>query len=442
MHHSPTFLRSFFQLATVNVLSNLMVPLAGLLDVAFLGHLPDIHPLAGVALATVLVDYIYWTFGFLRMGTTGTTAQAIGRGDRDAVLLIGLRNVILALGFGLAIVILQQPLRSIGFSLLSADPAVKAAGQAYYDALIWGAPATLTNFVIIGWFLGQARSRSVLLLSAVGNSTKIGLDYLCIVHLGWSSTGAGLATAISQFLMLVAGILLICREIQFSQVRAVASKLLDLSALKATFTLNREILIRTYALMTAFALFTNLSSTLGTVILAANAVLLHVVTLAAYFIDGLAFATESFAGIFQGKGNRQALVRLVQVSGGTSLFLGLGFAIAFNLSPTPLFRLLTSHAEITQGIENYVLWLLPVLGFGSLAYMLDCYFLGLTNGLILRNSSLIAALLGFAPGAIVAWKFQSNHLLWLALSLFMAARALTLGLKVPGTLRNRESAEC
>lgn len=136
------FLRYFWQLAIVNILSNLMVPLAGLMDVAFLGHLAEIRHLAGVALATVLFNYIYWTFGFLRMGTTGMTAQAIGREDREAVLLIGLRNGTLALGLGLAILVLQQPLRAIGFALLSATPEVKAAGQAYYNALIWGAPAT------------------------------------------------------------------------------------------------------------------------------------------------------------------------------------------------------------------------------------------------------------------------------------------------------------
>ncbi len=338
-----------------------------------MGHLPDIHALAGVALATVLIDYIYWTFGFLRMGTTGTTAQASGRNDQDEVLLIGLRNGLLALGFGLAILILQQPLRTIGFSLLSATPEVEAAGQAYYNALIWGAPATLTNFVIIGWFLGQARSQNVLLLSAISNGTKILLDYLLIVQLGWSSAGAGLATAVSQCLMFLVGILLVCREIRVAQVRALADRLLDGAALRATMTLNGEILIRTFALTTTFALFTNSSSALGTVMLAANAVLLEVIALAAYFIDGLAFATESFAGMFHGEKNQHALVRLVRVSGGTSLGLGLGFAIVFNLVPA-LFNLLTSHVEITDSVNSYVIWLFPILGFGSIAYMLDGYF--------------------------------------------------------------------
>lgn len=261
------FLRHFFQLAIVNILSNLMVPLAGLVDVAFLGHLAEIRHLAGVALATVLFNYIYWTFGFLRMGTTGMTAQAIGREDQEAVLLTGLRNGILALGLGLAILVLQQPLRTLGFTLLSATPEVKASGQAYYDTLIWGAPATLLNFVLVGWFLGRAQSGKVFVLSAVSNLSNVALDYLFIVRWGWQSAGAGLATATSQYLMVLVGLVLVSRELPFKQVRSVAGQILNPIALRATFVLNGEILVRTFALVSTFAVFTNLSSAFGTELL-------------------------------------------------------------------------------------------------------------------------------------------------------------------------------
>jgi MATE family multidrug resistance protein len=430
-----SFLRHFFQLALVNILSNLMVPLAGLVDVAFLGHLAEIRHLAGVALATVLFNYIYWTFGFLRMGTTGMTAQALGREDRDAVLLTGLRNGVLALSLGIAILILQQPLRILGFTLLSATPEVKASGQAYYDSLIWGAPATLLNFVLVGWFLGRAQSGKVLLLSAASSLSNVALDYLFIVRWGWQSAGAGLATAISQYLMLLVGLILVSREISFQQVRSLAGQILNRVALRAAFVLNSEILVRTFALVSTFAVFTNLSSALGTEVLSTNAVLLQVVTLAAYFIDGLAFATETLAGVFRGKGAIAQLTLLVWVSGATSLSLGLLFAIAFILTPIPLFGLLTNHAEILTRISSYVSWLLPVLGFGSIAYMLDGYFLGLTAGRSLRISVVTAALVGFAPMAVAAWYLRSSHLLWLSLALFMIVRAATLGMQVPKTLK-------
>lgn len=431
---SRLFLRQFFQLAIVNILSNLMVPLAGLIDVSFLGHLAEIQHLAGVALATVIFNYVYWTFGFLRMSTTGMTAQALGRNDRDSVLLIGLRHSILALAIGLLILVLQHPLRSIGFTLLSATEEVKASGQAYYDALIWGAPANLIGFVLVGWFLGQAQSGRVLVLSAVSSGTNVLLNYVFIVRLGWSSAGAGWATAASQYLMLLVGLGLVCQDVTMAQVKAVASKLYDVPAIKAAFALNRDIMIRTFALVTTFSIFTNLSSSLGTTVLAVNTLILQVVTFAAYFIDGLAFATESLAGIYQGRRSTDRLLQLIGVSGLVSLGLGMLFATIFILLPQSLFGLLTNHASILDRLPHYVPWLLPILGFGSIAYMLDGYFLGLTQGRILRTSTLLSAGLGFAPIAIAAWYFQNNHLLWLAITLFMAARALTLGRRVSATL--------
>ncbi|MCU0566716.1 MAG: MATE family efflux transporter [Oculatellaceae cyanobacterium Prado106] len=463
-------LRTFFKLALVNIFSNLLVPLAGLLDVAFLGHLADIKHLAGVSLATVLFNYIYWTFGFLRMGTTGMTAQAVGRGDRTTINLIALRHGLVALVIGLGILLLQQPLRAIGFTLLSATPEVKEAGRAFYNAMIWGAPATLLNFVLLGWFLGRGQSGKVLLLSLVNNVTSIGLDYLFVVRWHWQSTGAGAATAASQYFMLLAGVLFVLAEQWRSKeigtwgdgearnrgdddlpvthppihssthppirlsTHSLIKQILDPTALQSMFQLNREIVIRTFVLVSTFSLFTNLSSTMGAVTLTTNAVLLQVVTASAYFIDGFAFATESFAGMLQGRGATQDLLQLVKVSGICSFVLGMGIAIAFNLFPMPLFGLLTNHQVILDRIPQYVLWLFPVLGFGSIAYMLDGYFLGLTQGKILRQSSLVATLIGFLPGAIVAGYLNSSQLLWFALTLFMAARVVTLASQVRKTL--------
>jgi MATE family multidrug resistance protein len=428
--------RRFFRLATVNVLSNLMVPLAGLVDVAFLGHLTETRHLAGVALATVLFDYIYWTFGFLRMATTGTTARSVGRSDSEGVLLTGLRNGALALGLSLVILVLQQPLRELGFALLSATPEVKASGQAYYNSVIWGAPATLLNFVSIGWFLGREQGAKVLLLSAVGNGSHVVLDYLFIVRYGWQSAGSGWATTGSQYLMLLVGMIIIWRERWVERVRAIAPQILDRPALRAALALNGDILVRTFALVSTFAVFTNLSSALGTVVLATNTILLQVVTLAAYFIDGLAFATESLAGVSRGQGSDRQLASLVRMSGGASLILGLAFALVFAIFPRFLFGLLTNHSEVIGQIGNYVGWLLPVLGFGSIAYMLDGYFLGLTEGHILRKTTVVAAVVGFAPMAVAAWQFHSSQMLWLALSAFMLARAIALGVEVPKTLKS------
>lgn len=437
-HYSSTLdrQRRFWQLAIVNVISNLMVPLASLVDVAFLGHLTEIKHLAGVAIATVLFNYIYWTFGFLRMGTTGLTAQARGRGNREIEILTLLRNSAIALVIGTIILLLQQPLREIGFALLQADPEVLQAGKAYYNALIWGAPATLLNFVLLGWFLGREQKQGVFFISLINNGANIILDYLFVVRWGQESGGAGAATALSQLVTLIIGLILADRELreisrqQQRSLRQFIGQIWEFSALKAVFSLNKDILIRTLALVSTFAVFTNLSATMGTTTLASNTLLLQVVTLAAYFIDGIAFATESIAGNLHGQGAKGQLLPLLKLAGSVSLLSGLGFAAVFSFFPLPLFGLLTSHSEVIQQIGNYLWWLFPVLGFGSIAYMLDGYFLGLTAGKILRQSTLIAAFIGFAPMAIAAWYWQANHLLWLALALFMAARSITLSWKI------------
>ena len=410
-----------------------MVPLASLVDVAFLGHLTEIRHLGGVAIATVLFNYIYWTFGFLRMGTTGLTAQARGRQDEAAVRLILLRNIAIASIVGIVILLLQQPLREIGFTLLQADPGVLQAGRAYYNALIWGAPATLLNFVLLGWFLGREQGKEVLLLSIVSKGANIVLDYLLIVRWQQFGRGAGAATAMSQYITLIVGLGLVYRELKQSDwfegqsLGQTCSQIWEPSALKAIFSLNQNILIRTLALVSTFALFTNLSATLGTTVLAGNTLILQVVTLAAYFIDGIAFATESIAGNLHGQGTKERLQPLLKLAGVVSLLAGLSFAALFISLPQFLFGLLTSHSAVIQQVGSYLWWLLPTLGFGSIAYMLDGYFLGLTAGKILRQSTLIAALVGFLPTAIAAWYWQNNHLLWLALTLFMAARTITLG---------------
>ncbi|WP_202925042.1 MATE family efflux transporter [Myxacorys almedinensis] len=420
------FANQFFRLAIVNIFSNLMVPLAGWIDVGFLGHLPDIRHLAGVSLATVLFNYLYWTFGFLRMGTTGMTAQALGREDHDAVLLIVLRNGGIALGLGLLLVLLQSPVRQIGFLLLSATEEVKQSGQAYYSAMIWGAPATLINFVLMGWFLGKVQSASVLLLSGVGSVANVGLNYGFIVRLGWESAGAGWATALSQYLVLAIALILFAQETSWTQIRLVSHQLLDLPALKAAFVLNREITIRTFALVTTFAAFTNLSSAFGIGVLTVNALLLQVVSFTAYFIDGIAFATETWAGLLWGRQDLAGLKRLLLLSSIASVSIGLLIAIAFMLAPMPLFRLLTNHLDVLAQVHQNVGWLVPVLGLGAIAYMLDGYFLGLTDGKILRQSAVGAAIVGFAPVGAIAWYTHNPTLLWMALTLFMGLRAALL----------------
>ena len=430
----------FLTLALVNILSNMMVPLSGLVDAAFLGHLADIRYLAGVALSTVLFNILYRTFKLLRLGTTGPTAQAEGRSDQDAVLLTLLRNSLIALVMGLIILLLQHPLREAGFALLSATPSVKAAGLAYYNARIWGAPAVLINFVLIGWFMGREQGRKVLILSAVASGSNIFLDYLLIVYWGWQSFGAGAATAASQYLMLLLGLVFIFLEGWWAKIPTITRSIFEIDALKSTTKLNGDLFVARLALAATISLFTNISSTLGTLVLAANTLLIEMMYLAAAFLDGVSFATESLAGNFWGAGIKKQLVPLMQISGSISLSIGLGFASMLIVLPDPLFRLLTNHGEVIEEIHHYLLWLLPILGVWSITLMLQGYFLGLIDGELIRNSMVSAIVIGFIPAAIAAWKFHNNQTIWLALFLFMVVRMIVLGIQIPGSLRENQVA--
>ena len=432
----PSWLGDFSKLAIANITSNLMVPLAGLIDTAFLGHLADIRHLAGVALATVLFNIIYWSFSFLRMGTSGLMAQAAGRDDRAEQWRVGLRGITVALSFGLLVLILQTPIRMIGFSILQADADVLDAGVAFYQGRIWGAPAVLMNYVLLGWFIGLGYGRRVLALAVVGNGANILLDYWMIVHLGWESYGAGLATALSQYAMLLVGVTLLSRSLPWVQIWQQRLTIWSRRAVAQLLRLNRDLMVRTWALLLSFASFTSLSGVIGTNTLAVNTLMLQSLMLVTYFLDGIAFATEAYAGKFYGQGKLSDLWLLVRLGIGVSIGLGVGVAISLITFTNQLFGLLTDHQTVLTQLNQYVFWLLPLFGFGAISFMLDGYFLGLTSSITLRNSTIFATSIGFLPVALVAYARMSPNLLWLAMVGFMAIRALALAWAVPDSLKS------
>ncbi|MEO0806012.1 MAG: MATE family efflux transporter [Cyanobacteria bacterium J06643_4] len=431
------WLAPFCKLAIANTFSNLMVPLAGLIDTAFLGHLADIRYLNGVALATIIFNVIYWSFNFFRMGTTGPVAQAVGQGDDLSVWLMGLRNFLLALATGLLICLCQRPIAALGFSLLQAGPSVREAALSFFEGRIVGAPAVLANFVLLGWLLGLSRGRSVVMLAVIGNGTNIVLDYWFIRRLGWGSYGAGLATALSQYVMLTVGLGIVFKMgVPWHYWAQIRKRLWMLAALRSLFGLNRDILIRTFALVMSMSMFTNLSSGLGETVLGVNTLLIQVVLMAAYFIDGIALAVESYAGKFYGQRATHDLSWLLLIGAGGSIGLGCAIALTLTIWPTPFFSLLTSHTSLLSQLPTYVAWLIPVLGLGGIAFTLDGYFLGLTAGRTLRNSTVISAAVGFLPLALLASWLEWPHLLWLALATLMAMRTMTLTRQVPATLNS------
>ncbi|TAF12266.1 MAG: MATE family efflux transporter [Nostocales cyanobacterium] len=433
-----SFLPRFYRLATVSVFSNLMVPLAGLVDIAFLGHLADIRHLAGVILATILFDYLYRVLKFMRSSTNALTAQAAGQDEPKAVLLAGLRSGLIALTLGLLILFLQYPIQKFGFLLLSGSPEIEASGVDYFYGRIWGAPAVLLNFVLFGWFLGREINGVVLLMSIVGNGSNVLLDYLMIVKWGWESMGAGLATALSQYLALGVGLIGVGLSIEWQVLPAALSKVFDWVALKDTFALKSNILIRYVAMISAYSIFTNLSAVQGTDVLAENGLLLQIAFLSQFAVQGVGVTIQTLTGNFKSKGNQEQMIPLLTVSMITGLAIALPFAFGSMIFPDQVFGLLTNHPEVNSNITKYTIWLLPVLVITAITFILEGYFIGLKAGAILRNAVLLAFFLGFIPLAITAWYFHNNHLLWATIVSYMTTIMVVLAIQVPQTLNTQD----
>ncbi|AFW93127.1 multi antimicrobial extrusion protein [Anabaena sp. 90] len=431
------FLGRFYRLASISVLANMMVPLAGLVDIAFLGHLTDIRHLAGVILATILFDYLYRVLKFMRSSTNAITAQAVGQNDDKAVVLAGLRSGLIALLVGLIIVLLQYPLQKIGFFILSGSSDIESAGVDYFYARIWGAPAVLLNFVLFGWFLGREMNWVMLLMSIVGNGSNVLLDYLMISKWGWASVGAGLATALSQYLALIVGLIWMFFTIPWQAVPAAIQELFDWVALKETFALKGNILIRFLVLVSVYSIFTNLSATMGTTVLAQNGLLLQIALLSQFTIQGVGVTMQTLTANFKSKDNTQQIIPLLIVSLVTSVVIALGFAGTSIFFPDQVFGLLTNHTEVNQEINQYTIWLVPILVITAITLMLEGYFIGLKEGATLRNTVLLSFVVGFIPLLIAAWYFHNNHLLWSTLLSYMTSNMILLGVSVPQTFKDK-----
>ena len=419
----------FVQFTIVNIFSDIIVPLAGLIDTTFLGHLPNVHHLAGVSLASVIFNYLYWSCLFLYVGTTGLTAQALGRGDRHQVLLVLLRNCFIALVLGVLILLLQNSLQKIGFHLLAGIPEVKALGQKYFQGRIWDAPPTLINMVLMGWFVAQQQENKILVMSLVVGGTNILLDYLLIVNWRWGSFGAGVATAASQYLTLVVGIIFLPWKNIRALIPRIYQQIFQLQELKTVFQLKGNFFIATVISILTYVILIDLSATFGTLILVGNSLIFQIVSMSTNILGGLASTTQVLVGSYYGAGVNQKLLPILKFS----LLIGLSLVVPigsiFILFPEQIFGLLTNHSEVISVVSNQVFWLLPLLTSMSIAHVLDGYFNGLNNSLVVLRSRAVS-LVGFLLVAFIAWQLNSSALLWLAFLLFIATRAVILGIKV------------
>jgi MATE family multidrug resistance protein len=418
----PEQTQALFRLAWPLLLSNCTVPLLGLVDTAVLGHLPDGRYLAAVALGAVIFSFLYWGFGFLRMGTTGLVAQTWGQEDRKALGRVVFQALTLALFLGLSLQLLRPFIPAL-LSLLDSSPDARTLASDYVAIRLWSAPAVLMQHVVLGLAIGLGRTGVVLWLLILGNGINILLDLWFVMGLGLTSNGVAFASLIAETSAAVIGLIWLlatCRALQIPWQRPVP----DPAGLKKLIQVNSDLFVRTLALLLALAFFTRQGAAQGNEVLAANAVLMQLVMLSSYLLDGFAQAVEGRFGTAFARSHREA--REVYKAG---LFLSAITATAITLAAWLggpwLIHQLTDLEEIRLLAITYLPWLWLILPVSLWCYLYDGVFIGATWTAAMRNSLLIAL-----AGYLLAWwlwQGYDNHGLWAAFLVFNALRGLTLG---------------
>ena len=418
------------------ILSNLSTPLLGLVDTAVMGNLGDPALLGAIAVAGMIFSFIYWGFGFLRMGTTGLVAQARGAGQHDEVKAAFYRALLLALAIAAILLLLQAPLAMLAFALIDGSPAVESAAAAYFSIRILAAPFSLTYLVVLGYLLGQQKTGALLGVQLLLNGVNILLDLVFVPGLGWGIAGAAWATVIAEILAAGVGLFLAARHIRRRQGGLSAPPALtrDMRALKRTLLVNRDIMVRTLCLIFAFAWFTNASAGAGDVLLAANAILLQFVSFSAFFLDGYALAAESLVGAaVGGKNTRQydlTMRYICELGFAAAVPLGIGFAVAGPF----VIDLLTNVDSVREASRLFLPWAIAAPVVSLWCYLLDGVFIGATCTAEMRNAMLLS-LVVFLLAGYLAFPLLGNNGLWLSLHLYFAARAVSLCCYLPRVRR-------
>lgn len=399
--------RTLWRLALPMILSNISVPLLGIVDTAIIGHLDSPVYLGGVAVGATATSFVFMLLLFLRMSTTGLTAQAFGARDKPALARALIQPMLIALTAGVLFIALRTPVSELAAALMGGSEAVQQQAQTFIAIRWLSAPATLANLVILGWLLGVQYARAPMVLLITGNVVNILLDLLFVLQWHWGVAGAAAATAVADYVTLAVGLWMVARVL--------ALRGISFSLLKASwrgdaarlFRLNRDIMLRSLLLQLCFASLTLLGARLGADVVAVNAVLLMFLTFTAYALDGFAYAVEACSGEATGAGDRSRLRLIWYAACRQAGIVALLFAVIYALCGPAIIALLTSIESLREAADRYLIWqvILPLAGVWC--YLLDGMFIGATRGRDMRNSMLLAAL-GYAL-TLLTLPWLGNH---------------------------------
>ncbi|WP_293034600.1 MATE family efflux transporter [Paraburkholderia sp.] len=422
--------RRVLTLAFPIVLANLTQPILGAVDTAVAGHLGSAADLGGVALGGLFFNFVFWGFGFLRMGTTGLVAQAFGAGDRISLRANVVRALLLAFAIGAVILLVQAPLIRHALALIGASGEVQRNAQTYCEARIGAAPFALANYVVLGYLLGTQRVRLALAAQVFVNVANVIAVLLYVYGLGWGIAGIGAATATADALGFVFGAAVLRYRLPHGLPRLRLASVLEPAALGRLVAINRDIFLRTMCLLGSFGWFAHIGAKQGDAILAANALLLNFQTFMAYGLDGFAHAAEALVGAAIGARDRDAFHQAVKVNLFWSVLGALAFSAVYWAAGSWIIEQLTNQADVRTAAERFLPWaalspLVSVWGF-----LLDGVFIGATRTRALMRSMAISLAVFLATSWALVGTF-GNHGLWAALLIFMAVRGLTLSPLLP-----------
>ncbi|WP_278409037.1 MATE family efflux transporter [Pseudomonas rhodesiae] len=416
--------RRVWALAAPMILSNISVPLVALVDSMVIGHLPHAHQLGAVAVGASLYTFLAWAMGFLRMGSTGFAAQAAGRKDGAALRQILLQGLLLALGLAILLGTVGIPLSHMALEWMQPSAQLNQLTRDFFHTRLFGLPAALASYALVGWFLGTQNARAPLAILLTTNLVNIALNLWFVLGLEWGVAGSARASVIAEWTGALLGLALTQKALRAYPGHIAWAALKRWQSWRPLLAVNRDIFIRSLALQSVFFMITVQGARLGDATVAANALLLNGLLLTAHALDGLAHAVEALCGHAIGARDRQTLRRSLVVAGGWSLIASLGFALLFTVAGHLFIAMQTDIPSVRETADTYLPYLavLPLIAVWS--YLLDGLFIGATRAREMRDGMLLTVLIVLP----FAWVLQGlgNHGLWISFLLFMALRSFTL----------------
>ncbi|HHI71034.1 MAG TPA: MATE family efflux transporter [Rhodobacteraceae bacterium] len=411
------------------VLSNATVPILGAVDTGVVGQMGQAAPIGAVGIGAIILGALYWFFGFLRMGTSGMAAQALGAGDRAEAAALLMRALIIGFAAGVGLILLQLPLMWAAFQVSPASSEVETLARSYMRIRIWSAPAAISLYGISGWLIANERTRSVLVLQFWVNGVNIILDLWFVLGLGWGVQGVATATFLAEWSGLLLGLWL-CRSAFAGAAWQEWARIFNRDRLKQMAVVNTDIMIRSVLLQVIFISFLFYGADFGDVPLAANQILLQFLEITAYAMDGFAIAAETLVGQAMGARNRAVLRRSAGVTGIWGLITVMALSVAFWIFGGTIIDLMTTSEDVRAEARIYLIYMIVSPLTGVAAWMFDGIFIGATRSRDMRNMMIVSSIV-YAVSLAVLVPLFGNHGLWLSLLISFIARGVTLGMKYP-----------